>query len=253
MRNHLGAARAVPVALALAVAPLPAQARRDSVDSCEATHRVKPTEFIIPAAVAGAAALFTADGWLGSLRKGAQRAFEGGGSCKTKADDYLQYAPMAAAYVLDMCGAKAAHGLKDRTVILAMAYATMGLTVNAVKIAAHEQRPGSPARNSFPSGHTATAFMGAELMRREYAGASPWAAYSGYAVATATGLLRIYNGRHWANDVVAGAAIGIMSTRLAYWLYPRVFTSHKGQGAPTVVLMPTYVDSGYALTAHVVL
>lgn len=249
MRNRLKAARTVPVALALAVVAMPAQARRDSVTATYDTHRVKAIEFAIPAATVGAAALFAGGGWLGGLRKDAQCAFAGDGQRKTKVDDYLQYSPMVATYALDLCGIDAAHNFKDRTIILAMAYATMGIAVNGIKLAASERRPDSPARNSFPSGHTATAFMGAELMRREFKGSSPVAAYSGYAVATAVGVLRICNNRHWVNDVVAGAAIGIASTKLAYWLYPRIFTKHKGQHGPAVAALPSCQDGGCALTA----
>ena len=119
MRNRLKAARTVPVALALAVAYMPAQARRDSVTAAYDTHRVKAIEFVIPAATVGAAALFAGDGCLGDLRKDAQCALAGNGRRKTYADDYLQYSPMVAAYALDLCGIDAAHNFKDRTIILA--------------------------------------------------------------------------------------------------------------------------------------
>ena len=89
MRNRLKAARTVPVALAHAVAYMPAQARRDSVTATYDTHRVKAIEFVIPAATVGAAALFAGGGWLGSLRKDAQCALAGDGRRKTKVDDYL--------------------------------------------------------------------------------------------------------------------------------------------------------------------
>ena len=150
MRDRLKAARAVPVALALAVVAMPAQARRDSVTATYDTHKVKAIEFVIPAATVGAAALFAGDGWLGGLRTDAQCAFAGDGQRKTKVDDYLQYSPMVATYALDLCGIDAAHNFKDRTIILAMAYATMGIAVNGIKLAARERRPDSPARNSFP-------------------------------------------------------------------------------------------------------
>ena len=39
--------------------------------------------------------------------------------------------------------------------------------------------------------------------------------------------LRIHNNRHWVNDVVAGAAVGMLSTKFAYWLYPKLFKEHK--------------------------
>lgn len=46
---------------------------------------------------------------------------------------------------------------------------------------------------------------------------------AGYACALAVAYLRVYNNRHWVNDVVGGAAIGYMSTAFAYWLYPKIF------------------------------
>ena len=35
----------------------------------------------------------------------------------------------------------------------------------------------------------------------------------------ATGYMRMYNNKHWFSDVVAGAGIGIVSTKIAYWIY----------------------------------
>lgn len=96
----------------------------------------------------------------------------------------------------------------------------MGATVSAMKNITKVERPDGSARNSFPSGHTATAFMGAELLRREYWDVSPWIGVAGYAIAAGTGFFRMYNNRHWLTDVIAGAGIGILSVQAAYWLYP---------------------------------
>jgi membrane-associated phospholipid phosphatase len=101
-------------------------------------------------------------------------------------------------------------------------------------------RPDGSAYNSFPSGHTATAFANAEFMRMEYKDVSPWYGIAGYAVATGTGLLRMYNNKHWFNDVVAGAGFGIAGTRLAYWLYPKIQHSLFHGKSTGTVLMPTY-------------
>jgi membrane-associated phospholipid phosphatase len=62
-----------------------------------------------------------------------------------------------------------------------------------------------------------TAFAGAELVRTEYG----WVAGAcAYAVATTVGFMRMYNNRHWFNDVVAGAGFGILAARIGYWLLP---------------------------------
>ena len=83
----------------------------------------------------------------------------------------------------------------------------MSASVFALKNITKVERPDGSSNNSFPSGHTATAFAGAECMYREYKDQSIWYGIEGYAVATATGLFRMYNDRHWLTDVVAGAGI----------------------------------------------
>ena len=52
--------------------------------------------------------------------------------------------------------------------------------------------------------------------------------------------LRIYNDRHYINDVVAGACIGVISTKLAYWLYPKIFTKSACRRAAAVTGLPYY-------------
>lgn len=125
-----------------------------------------------------------------------------------RADDYLQYLPVVSTYGLSLLGAKARHSYLDRTFLIATSYLTMGVLVNGLKYTVREPRP-TGARNSFPSGHTATAFMGAELVRMEYKDASVWYGVGAYVVATGVGVLRVWNERHWATDVLAGAGIGI--------------------------------------------
>ena len=132
-------------------------------------------------------------------------------------DDWAQYVPVVTQWGLGLTGVPARHGFKERTALTATAYASMGLMVNGMKYTICRKRPDSYAYNSFPSGHTATAFMGAELMRMEYG----WAWGSGaYALALCVGFFRIYNGRHWLSDVLAGAGVGVLSAHIAYWLLP---------------------------------
>ncbi|MBQ7664284.1 MAG: phosphatase PAP2 family protein, partial [Bacteroidaceae bacterium] len=39
-------------------------------------------------------------------------------------------------------------------------------------------------------------------------------------IATGTALLRMANNKHWVNDVLAGAGIGILSAKVGMWLLP---------------------------------
>lgn len=135
-------------------------------------------------------------------------------------DDISQYVPAVSVYALNAFGVKGKHNFKDRTIILGTAYVIMSGTVFGLKKWTKVERPDGSSNNSFPSGHTANAFMGAEFLYQEYKDVSPWYGIAGYVVATGTGLFRMYNNRHWFSDVVAGAGFGILSTKVAYWIYP---------------------------------
>jgi len=60
---------------------------------------------------------------------------------------------------------------------------------------------------SFPSGHTTTAFAIASVLTQGYKG-KLWIGLTSYSIATLVGLSRINDGKHWATDVIAGAALG---------------------------------------------
>lgn len=139
---------------------------------------------------------------------------------KITIDDFSQYAPTAAVYALNLAGIHGKNNFKDRTIILGTSYLIMATTVTSLKNITKVERPDGSAFNSFPSGHTGTAFVGAEFMWQEYKDKSIWYGISGYLVATGTGVFRMYNNKHWLTDVAMGAGIGILSTKAAYWLYP---------------------------------
>ena len=147
---------------------------------------------------------------------------------KTGIDDYTQFFGPAMVVGLKLGGYE---GRSDWPRLLAsagMSYAIMAGFVNGIKYTAKEMRPDGSTANSWPSGHTATAFVGASLLHKEYGlTRSPWWSVAGYGVATATGVMRVLNNRHWISDVMSGAGIGIMSTELGYALCDLMF---KGKG-----------------------
>lgn len=138
-------------------------------------------------------------------------------------DDYLQYAPAAVMVGMKTAGVKSRSSWGRMLVSDAFSAAIMASLVNGLKYSVREMRPDRSGRNSFPSGHTATAFMTATMFSREYGERSVWYSVGAYSVAATTGLMRIFNDKHWLGDVLAGAGIGILSTEMGYWLADLIF------------------------------
>lgn len=183
-------------------------------------YKLKPMPLIIPATLVGIGVISLESDWLKFQNHEIRDELQENIDRRFTIDDFTQYAPITAAYGLGLTGVKGKHRMAEQTVILGTASLLMGTTVFTMKNTIRVNRPDGSAYNSFPSGHTATAFMGAEFLRREYWEVSPWIGVAGYAVAAGTGFFRMYNNRHWLTDVVAGAGIGILSVEIAYWLYP---------------------------------
>ena len=139
---------------------------------------------------------------------------------RTSIDDYILFSPIAATYGLDLAGIKGRNNMLDKTIILGTSTLFLYSSVNIIKNNTNIRRPSGRSQSSFPSGHTAISFMAAEFLHQEYGEVSLWYSIAGYSVATATGFLRMYNDKHWFSDVMAGAGIGILSTKIAYWLHP---------------------------------
>jgi membrane-associated phospholipid phosphatase len=161
-------------------------------------------------------------------KKIAEEVREDASGFKTKVDNYLQYAPVASVYLLDAAGIKGRHKVVGQTIILGMSSVLVAQVVTFLKHSTHQLRPDGSTYNSFPSGHTTTAFVGAEMMNQEFGWRSPWYSVAGYSMATATGVLRVMNNRHWLSDVVTGAGIGILSTKFTYWLYSKWENRKRG-------------------------
>ncbi|MDH3224078.1 MAG: phosphatase PAP2 family protein [Gemmatimonadota bacterium] len=120
------------------------------------------------------------------------------------------------------------------------ALAVSGTMVFTMKAAAGRARPfldrgpwayasgrglGSASFRSFPSGHTSQSFtfatsLPAEL-RAHTGWHAPWLTAGLHVAAGLTGLSRIYHDRHWSSDVVVGAALGIVGSRLTHELFHR--------------------------------
>ncbi|WP_126650744.1 phosphatase PAP2 family protein [Chryseobacterium aureum] len=164
---------------------------------------------------------------------------------KIQLDNYTQYAPAVMVYGLNAMGIKGKHNLRDRTIIYASSQLIAAAFTMPLKYLVKEKRPDGSNTLSFPSGHAATAFSSAQFMFREYKDTNFWLSISGYPFAVFTGVYRMLNDKHWLGDVVAGAGFGILSTELAYWLFPKIDNLLRGKNKvknslSSTMIMPFY-------------
>ena len=142
-------------------------------------------------------------------------------------DNYTQMAPAAILLGLKAAGVPSRSSWGRMLVSDAISIALMTGVVQGLKHTTDVTRPDGTNNQSFPSGHTATAFMTATMLSKEYGHISPWVSVGAYSVATATGLMRMANNKHWLSDVMVGAGIGILSTEFGYWIAD-AFMKDKG-------------------------
>lgn len=147
---------------------------------------------------------------------------------RRQVDNYTQYLPAAVMIGMKASGIPSASTWKRMLLADAFSIALMTSTVQSLKHTTHITRPDGSDKHSFPSGHTATAFMTATMLNKEYGHISPLVGVGAYSVATATGLMRVTNNKHWLSDVLVGAGIGIISTEMGYWIADAI-THGKGK------------------------
>ena len=84
-------------------------------------------------------------------------------------------------------------------------------TTYFLKIVIDKQRPDGSGDDSFPSGHTSVSFHGASFIQTRYG----WRyGIPAFAAASYVAWSRVNADRHDGVDVLAGAAIGVISSRL---------------------------------------
>ena len=230
---------------------LPCSAETDA-DSLALRSKFKVDQLIAPLSLLGIGSLGFVEPVKGVCEDLQSSVNTWRGNCRTTVvDDYLQYMPLASVYGLSLLGADAKHNYVDRTLEVGVACVALVGIVGGAKCLIQKERPDGSDFDSFPSGHSAKAFVGAELVRIEYGEDHPWLAVGAYAIATATGALRIYNNRHWFSDVIAGAGIGILSARIGYWLLPHTKRMMHRLTGCEIFVSPTATTTSAALNTVV--
>jgi membrane-associated phospholipid phosphatase len=122
--------------------------------------------------------------------------------------------------------------MKKMAALLALSFLLSGLLAQTIKRTTERPRPGLhfqqpdmihkvddvllKGRNSFPSGHTTTAFATFSLLA--FASRNKVIQFLYFAIAVTIGYSRIYLGQHFLEDVLMGAAIGFLSSFFLSWL-----------------------------------
>lgn len=209
-------------------------------DTLKAKNKLNFKAFIIPSALIAYGAISLNSRELNKIDENIEARTISNN--KTSVDDYLRYVPAVSVYVLNNIGIEGKNNLRDRSIILGTSYLIMVSTTFGLKAITKIERPDGSDKFSFPSGHASAAFVGAEFLWQEYKHKSVWYGIAGYVVATGTGYGRLYNNKHWFSDVVTGAGIGIVSTKLAYIVFPhlnnKIFKSNNNKNS--TMLLPYY-------------
>lgn len=164
-----------------------------------------------------------------------------------------QVTNFGALYEIYTLGALGAYGIifkdqkmKTTTLLATQACITGGALESVLKFLSGRQRPyftdstrvqarptfhgplyktprdpnGKKTNSSFPSGHTTVAFAAATVFAMEYKN-KPLIPVLAYSAATLIGFSRITENKHWATDVLTGAAIGYLTGKLIVNNYHR--------------------------------
>jgi len=195
----------------------------------------------IPAVLIGYGT-FTAQGDAGinhSEREFVQKQFR---PVNTMIDNTVIFLPYLELGAVALAGVESHNDRINTLLIIAKGEAIMLASTFAVKYLSHEERPNGMDNLSFPSGHTAQAFLAASIVHTEFRDKSQWYGIGAYTIATSVAALRMINDKHWQSDVVAGAGFGILSAHLAY-LSHRNRWGRKSIGRD-VGLAPAYFGNG---------
>lgn len=141
--------------------------------------------------------------------------------------NHIQYLPGVAVWGMKACGVEGRSSWGGMAIAHAGGAAASLILVHAPKWAVGRMRPDGSKDNSFPSGHSATAFLTATWLQKEYGSRYPWLSGIGYGAATLTAQQRILRNRHWCTDTMAGAVLGVVSAELGYWISDLILGKHS--------------------------
>jgi membrane-associated phospholipid phosphatase len=132
-------------------------------------------------------------------------------------DKSFKWIPLILALVPVAAGIKSKNSFTNKVKIIFLSKMILNSIVVPLKKLVHRRRPDSLFKsNSFPSSHTATSFLGAEILHQETRKSMRAISLAAYPIAITTAALRLYRKKHWFSDIVVGAIIGIVAAKVSY-------------------------------------
>ena len=209
---------------------------KDSISISKSKDKITYIQFIAPVALITCGTLLLNSTLNDDLQSNTNRFF--GKNFKTNADDFLLFVPIGQIYLGKSFGFTPKNDFQHQTVNIAIANVMAYSATRILKVTFKEQRPDQSDNESFPSGHTALAFTNASLLFYEFKDSNLWYASSGFLFATATGVLRIANNKHYTSDVLAGAGIGLASGLIVSYWNPLKSLSFGKKNKTTALVYP---------------
>jgi hypothetical protein len=203
---------------------------------------------LVPAALIGYGISVVDDhGWYSSYdaRRDIQRNFP---NFNNHLDDYLQWAPYLELGAVLAFGVEGRNDRVNLALILAKSEAIMLGSVYLIKVSTGHLRPDGSDNRSFPSGHTAQAFLAASIVHTELRDKSPWYGVGAYTLATGVGAFRMLNNKHWEADVFAGAGVGILSAHLAYLSHRHRWGRHPADRSGVGMALPKPAKAEWSIS-----
>jgi hypothetical protein len=139
--------------------------------------------------------------------------------CSICAKDYIEAAGNVLEYALPVSAGCVALCKSDLNGVIQLGESVFlnEVVTFSLKYTVREKRPDGEDFHSFPSGHTSISVASSEFLRKRYGWQYGVPAYS---LAAFTGYSRIESRRHFFHDVLAGAAIGFVSSYIFTRKYP---------------------------------
>lgn len=241
------------ILIILLIFHLSAFSQNDSLDSSYTASKPEKSflkQSIVPLSLIGAGLIVNySNGFFGkeNLQENINSRYP---NFSTNADNYLLFVPTAMMYGADIFNVPSKNDAFTQTKYLVIAMLANTIVVQSMKRITDEERPNGEDY-SFPSGHTSTAFVMATVLFHEFKDTKPILAYSGFAFATATGVLRVLNNAHWVSDVLVGAGIGIIITDLVYRFEPLKNWNPFKNKKMNAIISPSYIDNKFGLYANI--